>query len=299
MPGAGKSNEQLKGYLLVLIATIIWSGNFIVARALMDSIPPVTLAFLRWGTAVLFLFPFGIKSVVRSRGLIRENIGHLALTGFLGVTVFNTIIYYAAHTSNAMNLSLIAIFSPVFMVIFARIFLHDTITVTSLLGVLIAISGTILLVSGGTVETLLALTFSRGDLMMLADAAIFALYGILVRTKAPKLGPIAFLLTTFVLGLLFLVPWLIWEWFHGAKMVLNGTAVLSVLYLGIGPSLIAFFCWNQAVAAIGPVKAGFVYYCLPLFSGIEAALLLNESITVIHLVSGILILVGVVIATRR
>src|SRR5271157_5265795 len=113
-------SRSLIGYLLVLAATAIWSGNFIMARALSDSIPPVTLSFLRWVTALIVLLPFGIKPLCRDIQVVRRHLGYLSITAFLVVTVFNTLIYIAAHTSKAIKLSLIATSSPIFIVVFAR-----------------------------------------------------------------------------------------------------------------------------------------------------------------------------------
>ena len=118
-------SRSLVGYLLVLAATVIWSGNFIVARALSNTVPPVTLAFLRWSVALIVLSPFAIRPLYRDIQAIRKHLGFLSITAFLAVTVFNTLIYIAARTSKALNLSLIAISSPIFIVVLARLFLKE------------------------------------------------------------------------------------------------------------------------------------------------------------------------------
>ncbi|HMK35067.1 MAG TPA: DMT family transporter [Desulfomonilaceae bacterium] len=296
---APRQTRPVTGYLLVLAATAIWSGNFIVARGLSDSIPPVTLGFLRWATAVLAVLPFGLRPLYRSRSTVRKNLGYLALCGFLGVTVFNTLIYIAAHTSKALNLSLIAICSPLFIVMFARVFLGEPFTRPRIIGLVAATLGVVLLITGGHTSRLTDMHFSAGDAWMLVASAIFALYGILVRVKSPELSPMVFLTSTFILGLVFLVPWVAWEMTAVREIHFSRTAIASIVYLGIGPSLLAFWCWNQAIAIIGPVRSAFVYYCLPLFSGLEALVLLNEPIQAVHVVSGVLILTGVVVATRE
>ncbi len=292
-------SRTLIGYLLVLGATVIWSGNFIVARGLSDSIPPVTLAFLRWATAVIVLLPFGIRPLWRDIQVVRKHLGYLSLTAFLGVTVFNTLIYIAAHTSKALNLSLIAICSPVFIIVFARLFLRDPFTRRRLIGLVTASLGVLLLITNGQIQRLTGLTFSQGDVWMLLAAAIFAAYNILVRIKPAELTPVVFVGATFILGLLFLTPWFIWELTEVRVINFSPAALGSIVYLGVGPSLLAFLCWNRAITIIGPVKAAFVYYSLPLFSGIEALLLLDEPIHGVHVLSAILILAGVIVATRE
>lgn len=266
---------------------------------LSSSVPPVTLVALRSAIAIVVLLPFVIRPLCRELGLIRKHIGYLTLTAFLGVTVCNTLVYIAAATSNALNLSLIAICSPVFTVLFARMFLHDTLTLRRFFGLMTATSGVVLLITNGQLYRLIHLSFSEGDIWMLGQAVSFASYSILVRKKPAELPPLTFLFSLFVLGLLCLLPWLAWELAGAGAIEFSSENIAAILYLGIGPSLLAYLCWNQSVAIIGPTRASFVYYCLPMFSGFEALMLLGESIQPFHVLSGILILGGVILATKE
>jgi drug/metabolite transporter (DMT)-like permease len=286
-----------KGYLFVLAATAIWSGNFIAARALANSVRPVTLVILRSIIAVAILGPFAVRALARERAVILKHFGYLAATAFLGITLCNTLLYLAAVTSTALNLSLIAISSPIFTIVFARIFLSDKPTFRRITGLIGATSGVVLLITGGQLSRLVQLTFSKGDLWMVGQAASFSLYSIFVRQKPAEISPLTFLFTSFILGLLFLLPILPWEISHIRQIEFSQTIAATILYLGVGPSLLAYLCWNQSVAIVGPARAALVYYCLPLFSGVEAFLLLGEPIHGIHLISGILILSGVIVAT--
>ena len=297
-----KSSGQahpLLGYGLALAATAIWSFNFIVARGLSDSVPPVTLAFLRWSTAAVVLLPFGIRPFFRDYNVIRKNLGYLSLTAFLLVTVFNTLIYIAAHTSKAVTLSLIAASSPVFIVFFAYLFLKAPLSLPKIIGLVAATVGVALLVTKGDFSQVLEHGVSDGDAWMILAASIFGAYSILVRFKPKNLGAVAFLCSTLLLGLLFLVPWLLWELRAVDKLSLSSGAIAAIIYLGVGPSLVAFLCWNKAIMLIGPVHSAFVYYSLPIFSAIEGAVILGEPIHFIDLFSGALIMMGVMIATRE
>ncbi|AFM24177.1 DMT family transporter [Desulfomonile tiedjei] len=289
----------VKGYLFVIAAMIIWSGNFIVARILADTVPPVTLTVLRSVIASIVLLPF-VMNALRSEMIgMKKHLGYLVVTAFLGVTASNTFLYIAAATSNALNMSLIAIFAPVLTILFARLFLRDTLTMRRVVGLVAATSGVILLVTKGQFSSLSRLTFSEGDLWMLGQATSFAAYSILLRKKPAGLQPLTFLFSLFVLGLLLPFPWFIQETIQHGLIEFSPSTVVALLYLGLGPSLLAYLCWNQSVAIIGPTRAAFVYYCLPLFSGAEALLLLGEPVYAIHVVSGILILGGVIFATTE
>lgn len=293
-------HRSFKGYVFVLAALVIWSGNFIVARALANSVQPVTLVISRSIIAAAILAPFTARALYRERAEIRKHLLYLSVTAFLGITVANTMLYVAALTSTALNLSLIAICSPIFTLAFARFYLGDTLTIGRVIGLVTATSGVVLLITGGEPSRLMHLTFSPGDLWMLGQASSFALYSILVRKKPDTISPLSFLFSLFLLGgVLFLLPFLPGEVSHIQQIPFTHTIIACILYLGIGPSVLAYLCWNQSVAILGPTRAGFVYYSLPLFSGVEAFLLLGEPIHAIHLISGILILSGVIIATRE
>jgi drug/metabolite transporter (DMT)-like permease len=294
-----KHPRSIKGYSLVLAATAIWSGNFIVARILANSVPPATLVVLRSAIAIIVLLPFVLRPLRNQIPIIRKRLGYLALTAFLGLSVCNTVVYIAAATSPAVNLTLIAICSPIFTIVFARLFLRDTLTIRRVIGLIAAASGVVFLITDGQPSRLAHLTFSSGDLWMLSHAISFALYSILLRRKPKELDSLTFLSLLFFLGLIFLLPWFAWE-LSGTRVIeFSPKTVLAILYLGVGPSLLAYLCWNESVAIIGPSRAALVFYCLPLFSGGEALLLLGEPITPVHVLSGIMILGGVIFATRE
>ncbi|MGA9572570.1 MAG: DMT family transporter [Lysobacterales bacterium] len=293
------SKPLLAGYLCALAATLFWSGNFIIARELNDTVAPVSLAFGRWLVAVLALFPFAIKSLIRQWATVRENLAYLSITAFTGVTLFNTLLYMGGHTTGALNLALISITSPIFMIIFARIFYAEPLTLYKAAGILLVATGVIALITRGQPSRLLNLTFSIGDVWMLTGAMIFAIYSILVIKKPSQLGIRAFQLSTFILGLIFLMPFLAWEVAVIGPSHFDAGAIYSILYLGVFASLFSFVLWNQSILLIGVSKTGMVYYTLPIFSGVMAWYFLGEHIGLLHLASGVLIVSGIFLANYQ
>jgi len=294
-----KTRQQaLSGYLFALGATAIWSGNFIVARGLSEIVPPISLAFWRWVVAVIVLLPFALKPVIVERQQLLQSIRYLSVTALLGVTVFNTLIYVAGHSTSALNLSLIAITFPIFIIILSRLFYREKITANKMLGVALVTVGVVVLITKGELSVLHNISFAVGDLWMLSASVIFAIYSILVKQKPKDLSIWAFQLSTFSIGLLFLLPFFVWESSTVAPVNYDVTTVLSILYVGIFASLTAFVLWNKAIVTIGPSKSGMIYYTLPLFSGFLAFLFLNESIGMIHLFSALLIVAGILTANR-
>lgn len=291
-----QKRQIISGYLFAIGATALWSGNLIIARGLNESIPPISLAFWRWVVAVIVFLPFALKPLISEWDILKKNILYLFITSLLGITIFNTIIYFAAHTTTAINLSLISITFPVFIVILSRIFLSELITKNKGIGIILVVSGVVLLISKGDFSILLNISFAIGDAWMLAASLIFAIYGILLKYKPKQLSIWAFQLSTFILGLIFLFPFFIWEQVTTPSVEYDIKAVCSILYVGIFASLSAFVLWNKAIMAIGPTKAGMIYYTLPIFSGFLAYLFLKEDISILHFYCVLLIVSGILTA---
>ncbi|WP_078715648.1 DMT family transporter [Paucidesulfovibrio gracilis] len=291
-------SSKTRGVLAALAATIIWSGNFVVARGLAEVIPPATLAFFRWSVACIALAPLALPSLRREWPALRRNFRYLVVTALLGVTLFNTLIYLAGRTTDTLNMSLISTCIPAFILLLSRIFLGEALTKARLTGLTAAFCGVLLLVGRGNPATLLAVRPNPGDIWMLLAALLFAAYSILVRRKPKDIGPTALLGASFGLGLLMLLPWTALEVAFGPVPQFSPTVFGSILYIGLGASLAAYWLWSCALEDIGPSQAGLIYYSLPLFSGLEAALLLGEPVAWFHGAAGILILGGIRLATR-
>lgn len=286
------------GYLCAIAATIFWSGNFTVARGVSESIPPITLAFWRWTTAVVLLAPFAIRAFINEWGEIKNNFPYLIITSVLGVSLFNTLIYIAGHSTTAMNMSLIVITFPVFVIIISKFVYQEEITINKGLGIILVISGVLTLISQGDFSVIINTSFSSGDLWMLLAAITFATYSILVKHKPKQLGSRAFQISTFGLGLIMLTPFYILESSNTGFQIqsFNQTTMYSIVYLGLFASLFSYFLWSKSVEIIGPTKSSIVYYTLPIYSGIVAYIFIGETIELLHIVSMLLILFGVIIA---
>lgn len=294
-----RNNRTLSGYIFAIGATAIWSGNFIIARGLSDSIPPVSLAFCRWIVAVTVFLPFALKHLIQEWDILKKHAVYLSITSLLGITIFNTLIYFAGHTTTAINLSLISITFPVFIIILSRFVFGEEITLFKGIGIILVASGVILLVTGGNIARLLNISFAVGDVWMLFASVIFAVYSILLKRKPEELSIWALQLSTFILGVIFLSPFFIWEHLTGPAVRFDAKTVFAILYVGIFASLTAFVLWNKAIMKVGPSKAGMIYYTLPLFSCISAHFFLKESISSIHFYSALFIVTGIVTANHE
>ncbi len=296
MAQKSKADQIILGYLFAIGATAIWSGNFIIARGLSDDISPVSLAFWRWAVAVVAFLPFALKQFISEWRLFKKHKLYLFVTALLGITVFNTLIYIAGHTTSAINLSLISITFPVFVIIFSRFLFKEVITLMKAFGILLVVIGVVLLITKGDLSKLLNISFAIGDSWMLLAAVTFAIYTILLKQKPAEISLIPFQFYTFVLGLFLLAPVFAFDTSAISIFDVDRQTIGAILYVGICASLIAFILWSKAVVNLGPARAGIIYYSLPVFSGLLAHIFLGENVTIVHLVSTVCIVAGILVA---
>jgi drug/metabolite transporter (DMT)-like permease len=288
------------GISLAVLATIIWSGNFIVARGVSQRIGPVSLAFYRWLTATIIMLPLAWKKYQEEKAIVKINWKYLGWTAFAGITVFNTCVYIAGHYTTAINLALIGTTSsPIFSGIMAVIFLKETMGRLRVAGYVLCIAGILLLISRGSLETLAAFHFSRGDLWVLAGALAFACYSILVRKKPAGISGLNFLFVIFAAGTLMLLPFYIAEYSSSPVVAWDLGLFGIILYLGAGASVISFLCWNMALQRLGATRTVLFGNLIPIFSVWEAVIFLGEEVTTIHLLSGLFVITGLIIANLR
>lgn len=287
------------GYLLALLATIIWSGNFIVARGLSQTYSAISLAFFRWLIAAIIITPFALPYIKRDFVALKKQWKLMVLLSLLGITLFNTFIYHAAHSTSALNLSLIAITAPFYVVILNRILFKEILSAKQIIGFVVLIAGLLLLLSKGDLAVLLQLQFNRGDMLMACAASIFGTYTVLVRKKDNSIGNLSFVAVTFILGVTLLFPLFIGEQLlYAPDITFSKVSVIQLLYIGIGPSVISFYLWNRAIVNIGSTRAATIYNTLPIYSALFAALILDEGILPIQIISSIVIVAGVFLVIR-
>lgn len=295
-----QSKSVYTGILFAILATIIWSGNFIVARGVIHQIPPFGLAFYRWLTASIIIFLLAFRKFNLEKAMVIKNWKYFFWVSLTGITLFNTLIYIAGHYSSAINLALIGTTSsPVFAVLLAAIFLKERIKPLRVLGMVICICGILILLSEGSFKRLINFHFSTGDWWVLAGAMSFAIYNTLVRKKPAGISAVNFLFVVFSFGTILLLPFYSWEVFHSDPVEWNMNLIWIILYLGAGASVISYLLWNAAIARLGSPRTALFGNLIPVFSTLEAVWILDEQITTIHIISGLLVITGLVIANLR
>lgn len=295
---AGMARRLWKAPALLLSITItFWAGNSIVGRAVRDTIPPFTLAAFRWSGAALLLLPFALPHMRQDWPLLRASWPIVLLLGLLGVAAFNGLLYTALHHTTATNGLLIQSSIPAIILLIEALLLRRRPGWLRVSAVALSIAGVAVIISKGSLTTLLHIGLGRGDLLVLAASASWAVYTLLL-SRRPALHPLSFLLATFVVGIAAMAPLAAHELATGQRIVWSPGAVGAIVYVAIFPSLIAYVCYTRAVELAGPGLAGQYINAMPLVGAVLAALLLNEALEGHHLFGMALILGGILWFSR-
>ncbi len=284
-------------YLALLVTAFLWSGNWIVGRAVHEDVPPVALAFLRWVLAAIVFLPFVARGLWAQRAVVAGEWKRLAVFSLIGVTAFNALVYYGLRTTTAINGSLLNVGVPIFVIVISWAGLGERNSWRQGAGVAVSLVGAVTIISRGDVRALLALDFGTGDLVILFAIFLWALYSVLLRHWPSELKPLNFLATIMIGGIVLLLPAFVVERWLGAEIILTARSVGGIAYLAFFASVGAYICWNFGVRAIGAGKASLFLHLIPAFATVLAMLLLGEALHFYHLAGVGLILAGIYIAT--
>jgi drug/metabolite transporter (DMT)-like permease len=294
----GITQRRALPYLLLLIAAASFGGNWVAARIVNFEVPPFALSFWRWTIASAILLPFAAAQLRADAPLIRRNLPMLALFGAIGAGGFTLLGYWGVSYTTAVNATLLNSSLPLFVVPLSWLLLGLTVSGRQLVGLALSLAGVASIVSGGSLQTFARLTLNPGDFLILGGAFLWAIYTVTLRWR-PPLRALSFLFTTIASAAAVSLPFYIWEMWTGKTVTVTPAALATIAYLAIFPSIVAYICWNQAVAALGPNIVGFFNPVIPVFGIVFAVIFLGEPLRAYHLTGFALVLGGVVLTSRR
>ncbi|MGE7984005.1 DMT family transporter [Solibacillus sp. NPDC093137] len=286
--------------LLLILATLLWGGNFVIGRAVSGDIPPITLAFLRWIVAFLVFFPIAYQRTKKEWSALRQHWGVVIVLALTGVAAFNTLVYIGLHYTTSINASLMNSSTPIIIYILSFIFLKERLTKFQLLGTLLSLAGVLFIISGGSLQSLFSFSFNKGDLIVLVAVVCWSVYSLLIKKYAGKLPGYSTFLVTIVIGAIMLLPFAVYEQLTTSQAIVwNASTMGAIIYVGIIASIVAFLSWNTGVVSLGANKAGIYLNFIPLFATIFAVLFLNEQLLLAQVIGGIAVIAGVFISTMK
>ncbi|WP_095169532.1 DMT family transporter [Pseudomonas sp. Irchel 3H3] len=281
-------------YAYPLLAIFIWAGNTVITKMSAGAIFPAEIGFYRWLLAGLLFTPFMLKPVLQHWPLIRPNLGKIFVLGVLGMAVYQSLAYFAASLTSATNMGIILSLMPLMSLAMAIISLGQRLTAGALVGALLSFSGVLVVVSSGSMATLLEHGLNLGDAMMLIATLAYAIYSTLLKKWQLRLPPLVLLYLQVLVAVVVLFPLFV----ASPKTGLTLHNVPLVLYACLLASMVAPLAWMQAVVRLGPSRTTQFFNLLPLITALIAAVVLHEQLALYHLVGGALTLGGVIVCER-
>ena len=287
----------------LLTATALWAGNAIAGRVLVGSISPITLSAVRWGLAALLLLPLGWR-VLMPGSALWQNKKRFLLLGLFGVGSYNVLLYLALQTSTAINVTLIGASMPIWMLFIGAVFYQVKPSILQMIGAVVSLLGVGIVLTRGDLSALLSMQMVVGDLLIMLATILWAFYSWMLSrpgASTERQWPWAeFLMAQVTVGLL-------WTGFFDGFEIAAGHAFLDlnwwtaslIVFVAIGPSLIAYRCWGLGVNGAGPTVAAFFANFIPLFTALLSAAMLGEPPQLFHGLAFGLIVAGIVISSKR
>ena len=286
-------------YVLLTLASFLWSLNWVIGKALVGTVSPLLLTFLRWAIAVSAMAPFAWPLVRRHADLVRRHWRAIAWLGFWGTGLHNAFAYVGLQYTSATNGVILNSAIPVLIILCGWAIHRDTITRTQALGVAVSMAGVAAILSGGDAAALARLTVNHGDLIVLVGMVFWAVYTVYLRQRPEGLPPLALLFCCGVVGVLLLAPLAAWEFATGdGRLDVTPASLAALAYVGIFPSFLGYVFWNRAVEQVGSNVAGAFVHLMPAFGSVLAWIFLGERLAAYHLAGIALILAGIALAAR-
>lgn len=291
--------QNIKAYIFLVLCTLFWAGNFIVGKvASLFEIPPFSLNFYRWLIAFIILFPFTYTKITENFHEIKKKIIPLSIMGFTSITIFNSVVYYSLNFTQVLNGVLMISTIPVLIIFFSSCFTNEKIKINQILGVITSLIGVLIIITKFQLNTLLSLNLNKGDLWILVAMISWATYSIMVKEKKINLDPLALLQTLIFIGLIFLIPFYLFELHNAQYLKLNIPVLLTVGYVVIFAGIGAYIFWIGAIKIIGPSRSGVFLHLMPVFSSLMAIFLLGERLANFHIFGALFILTGIIVSTK-
>jgi len=297
-------NRQLTAStaLLLTVPPVLWAGNAIVGRLVRDAVPPMTLNLLRWTIALAVLLPLG-RAALRAGSGALSNWRRYSMLGLLGIGLYNSLQYLALQSSTPINVTLVASGMPVWMLLVGRLFFKAKVRPRQVGGALLSIVGVLVVLCRGDLQQLAALRLVPGDLYMILATIAWSFYSWLLMQQrdvpAVRADWAAFLLIQVGYGVLWSGALSGLEAATvGIEIAWSWTVVAALLYVAVGPAIIAMRCWGAGVQRAGPTLGSFFINLTPLFTALLSSAFLGEAPHLYHALAFLLIVGGIAVSAR-
>jgi len=284
-------------YVVLSLASLCWSGNHLMGRAIAGHVPPLTITTLRWLLAAAVLFPFIRGHLARDWPLIRGHLGVLTYLALIGGGVFGALQFVGLQLTTALNVSVMNSLGPVFIAAAGAVMFRDRLTAGQFVGIVVSLFGVLAIISKLDPRVLTHFAFNIGDVLILINMVLWAVYSASMRWR-PKIHPASFMFMFCLISGIAMLPVMAWEYSTGFVLQPTPLTFSAIAFVTLFSTIVAFACWTRGIELIGPNRAGVFLHLIPIFSALLTGALLGEPLMGYHVVGFALILAGVWCAAR-
>lgn len=284
---------------LLALAVALWAGNWVIGRMIRLDAPPGSITFARWAIAAVVLLAFNAAAMRRYWPLLRRSWPVLLLLALTASVFQHLPVYIGLRSTTATTASLLNATTPVFILLLGWIALGERLTATVVAGVAVALAGAVCIVTRGQPGSLVHWAMEAGDLWILFGTLSWAVYTILLRWRPAGLPPMPFLCAIAVLGAVSSLPVALVELAMGQVIQWSWPVAASLLYIGLGATVLGYVWWNRGVEVLGASRAGPFMYLMPVYTPLMGWLFLGERVEGYHLVGIALIFAGILLTRRE
>ena len=295
-------SNSLKASIVLCLASLFWSGNFVIGRlASVESlVSPLSLGFYRWVIAFVILTPFCFSKAFNELPLLKKQPGMIFLIILTGPTLFNTLVYLGLTATTVINALLIISTTPMLIILFNKLLYRIDTNRYQMIGIIISLLGVSFVIAKGNYQNIFKSDFYSGDLFILLAVTSWALYSIFLKKNETGVSGFSFLYISFGLTVILLFPVYLFDIFiQGNYLKVTHQSLLAIGYTGIFPSIFSYICWNTGVALIGANKSGPYLHLMPIFGGILAFFIFQETLQIYHYAGIVSVIVGIIITNKK
>jgi drug/metabolite transporter (DMT)-like permease len=292
--------QNFKAYLMLVLATLFWAGNFIVGKAaFVENIPPMSLVFLRWSLVWLILLPFTYKEILKHKDVILKNLPLLFFLALTSVGLFNSFTYLALVYTQVINASLFNTAIPAMIILLCFLFKIEKTNRFQIMGLILSVIGILSIITKLDLNILLSLNFNKGDIIMIGGFITWGIYSSFLKKKKFTLPLLTLVHILCTFGLLFILPQFLFEVSQGQIINFDINLGYILIYLALFPSIGSYYCWAGAVSIIGANRSGIFLSLIPLFSTILAIIFFDEKFYFFHFIGSVLIVLGLFLSNKK
>jgi len=285
---------NIKTYFLITLCVLFWSANFVIGRFVKDDITPLELSFFRWFFVFLMISPiliFRHKNILNS---LKQNYKILTILAILGITAFNTLLYFGLTATTSTNALIINSTVPILVLLMSYFILKQKINSHQSIGILLSTFGVAFLILKADISNVFTLNFNQGDILIIISSIAWALYSVLIKFKPKDLNDFEYFATIVTIGFILLLPFYLYQGYSVDKeLEVLKNNYLVFLYISIFASIASFYLWHYGIDKIGASKTAQFTHLMPIFGIILASIFLEESLEAYHLLGTILIAFGI------